>query len=171
METIYLAGQICEDKGSHVWREGATEILEAMGFGVINPAANHFNRELMGRTENNGEEFLRLAIEQSQGILIDKDHALVKKSDIVLVNLQTFPSFKPMVGTLFELAWCYDDKRPVIGITDDGPYSRHPFIQRTLSGKAASVLEACRLIERLYCVAVKDPDKRQVALWREGLHP
>ena len=46
-----------------------------------------------------------------------------------------------MVGTLFEMAWAWEQKKPIIVITKDKCFLDHPFISETASIIVSSVEE------------------------------
>ena len=142
---VYLAGNISSDPATYKWREEATVILEPK-FIILNPAANKFNRLLIKEHKADVEEFKKDAIKKSQGILIVKDYQLVAKSDIILVNQQIITPDKPMIGTLFELAWAWQLKIPVIAIAADNWYCNHPFPRATFAARAETLKDACDLI-------------------------
>jgi nucleoside 2-deoxyribosyltransferase len=96
------------------------------------------------------EEFKKDAIKKSQGILIVKDYQLVVRADIILVNLQIITADKPMIGTMFELAWAWQLKKPVIAIVADNWYSKHPFPFSTFSARVETLDEACDIIKYFF---------------------
>jgi hypothetical protein len=59
--------------------------------------------------------------------IIHGDYMSVQKSDIVIANMNTFDGSRPMTGTLWELAWTWQMKKPFVLITDDANYIHHPF--------------------------------------------
>jgi hypothetical protein len=77
--------------------------------------------------------------------IMHRDYQSVKKADLLIANLDTFGSTRPLTGSMFELAWAYDAHKPVIVITQDLNYINHPFIKETASIIVPTVDE---LIER-----------------------
>jgi len=62
--------------------------------------------------------------------IIDSDLLSVKHADIIVANLDTFGSDRPMVGTHWELAWAYLLQKPFILIVPkdkEETYKKHPF--------------------------------------------
>lgn len=58
------------------------------------------------------------------------DKMSVKKADIIIANMNTFGSDRPMIGTHHELCWALEDDKPVILICDEKDldlYKSHPF--------------------------------------------
>jgi nucleoside 2-deoxyribosyltransferase len=148
-KSIYLAGNISSDIETYKWREKATQLLEAQ-YTILNPAANKFNKMLIKQHKTDLEEFKKDAIKKSQGILIVKDYQLVVRADIILVNLQIITPDKPMIGTMFELAWAWQLKKPVIAIVDEGWYSKHPFPFATFSARVETLEGACDIIKYFF---------------------
>ena len=79
--------------------------------------------------------------------LVYRDYQSVKNSDLIIANLDTFGQERPLTGTIYELAWAWNFKIPVIVITENHRYIKHPFIQDTASMIVSSVEE---LIEKKY---------------------
>lgn len=148
---IYLAGNISADPTTYKWRDKATELLEP-DYTVLNPAANKFNRDMLKlhKKDADQDKFVEDAVTRSQGILIIKDYQLVSSSDIILVNLQIVTPDKPPLGTIFELAWAWQLKKPVIAIIGDNLYSKHPFPKHVFSATVDSVEDACEIIRYLF---------------------
>ncbi len=146
---IYLAGNISSDPATYKWREKATELLES-NYTILNPAANKFNRAILKESKGDVKAFVKKAIEQSQDILISKDHQLVESADIILVNLTLITPDKPLIGTLFELAWAWFIKKPVVAIVNTNIYCTHPFPKATFSATVESLEEACELIKYFF---------------------
>lgn len=145
---IYLAGNISSDPATYQWRTLATELLQD-NFAILNPAANSFNQALLRKCPD-PEKFKKIAVQQSQGILLIKDHMLVGESNIILVNMSIITPEKPLIGTLFELAWAWDYRIPVVAIVADNWWCKHPFTAGTFSATANTVHDACDLIKYFF---------------------
>ena len=65
----------------------------------------------------------------------------------MVVNLDTFGEIRPLTGTIYELAWAWEQHKPVIIITTERNYKEHPFIKDTASVIVSSLEE---LIEKRY---------------------
>lgn len=148
---IYLAGNISADPATYKWRDEATKLLEK-DYTILNPAANKFNKEMLKahRKEGDQEKFVEDAVNRSQHVLIVKDYQLIASADIILVNVQIVTPEKPPLGTVFELAWAWQLKKPVIAIVGDNLYSKHPFPAAVFSATAETVSEACGLIQYFF---------------------
>lgn len=113
-----------------------------------------YNGPELGSLDNLG---LKSSI-PAQAIIMG-DYMSVKKADLVIANLDTFGSQRPLTGTLFELGWCWTMQKPfiiiapdkVMGHTDEGEpftfydvYSTHPF-----TGQAGFVVKSVQeLLDR-----------------------
>ena len=142
---IYLAGNISSNPETYAWRDVAVKRLQNH-YILLNPAANGFNRKLINEAKGKPEEFLVKAITRSKGILISKDFQLVDASDIILVNLAIVNPDKPMIGTMFEMAWAWYLHKPIIAIISDNIYCKHPFPGCAISATTQTIDEACDLI-------------------------
>jgi len=149
MKKIYLAGNISANLDTYKWRDLATELLKDR-YIIINPAANPFNKDLLKKYDDDPEKFKKMAVKKSQGILISKDYQLVMESDIILVNMAIITPEKPLIGTLFELAWSWEHNKPVIAVVGDNWWCKHPFPVDSFSAVADSVEEACDLIKYFF---------------------
>lgn len=147
---IYLAGTINSNPKTYEWREEAKEAL-GRHYKILDPTNNRFNKKAIKEHKGDPKEFTQHCIDDSQGILIVKDFNLVKQSDILLVNLNYVIAEKPSIGTMFELAWAWLLKIPVIAIAGDDLYSKHPFVAGgAVSAWAKDLEEACKIIEDFF---------------------
>jgi nucleoside 2-deoxyribosyltransferase len=149
MKKIYLAGNISNNPETYEWRKKVAEVLGAK-YVISNPAANKFNRKLLRETKMDVEQFKDEAIKRSQGILIAKDFSLVKDADLIIANMKILTPEKPLIGTLFELAWCWEFHKPVIAIVGDNWFCRHPFTVKTFSATCDTVEEACDIVTEFF---------------------
>jgi len=60
-----------------------------------------------------------------------RDYYNVKNADLIIVNLDTFGGNRPLIGSIYELAWAWETHKPVIAIGKNNLYIDHPFIQET----------------------------------------
>jgi hypothetical protein len=72
----------------------------------------------------------------------------VLEADIVLVNLNTFGCPRPLIGTIFELAWVWHLRKRCIAICDPNNYlmHEHPFLKETIGHYFETLEAACRFI-------------------------
>jgi nucleoside 2-deoxyribosyltransferase len=73
--------------------------------------------------------------------ILDKDYNAVKKCDLLVVNMDTFGIKRAPVGTIIETAFAYEFRKPIIMITDEDVYLRHPFVSNMVSWYFKSVDE------------------------------
>lgn len=142
-KTVYLAGLISTDyPDSLLWRIEVAPILEAHEFDVLSPMR--------------GKE--RLALESMDGGLTDpnltsrdiilRDYHDVVESDVILMHLESFGSPRPLLGTICELAWAWEMKKPIIAIVDPDNklMLNHPFVKEAVSHYFHSTEDAIEFI-------------------------
>lgn len=115
-ETIYLAGQIStKNLETYKWRERfIEEFKERENVDIINPCKNEFNQEI-AKNQTPREEYL---YQENIQLVVPKDRRAVIRSSIVVINLIPYEVEKMYLGSLFELAWTYEDmSKTVIGIS------------------------------------------------------
>jgi nucleoside 2-deoxyribosyltransferase len=87
------------------------------------------------------------------GVLKRKDRQQVRISSLVVVNLAIHDPNRPIVGTIYELAWADELRLPVIAIIDEqnhNLYATHPFIVDSISQQAKSIQDAIDIIENFF---------------------
>jgi len=60
--------------------------------------------------------------------IVHRDYMCVEKADIIVANMDTFGSTRPLTGTICELAWAWQMRKPIILISTDKNYVCHPFM-------------------------------------------
>jgi hypothetical protein len=60
--------------------------------------------------------------------IVQRDYQSVIRADILIANLDNFGENRQLLGSWFEIAWAFENKIPIIIITDNKLYSLHPFI-------------------------------------------
>ncbi len=73
--------------------------------------------------------------------IIHRDYRSVTSSDLIIVNMDTFGESRPLTGTICELAWAWDKHIPIIMITTEDIYIKHPFLACFASVIVSSVDE------------------------------
>lgn len=161
-ERIYLIGQISVDKEiTYRWRREVRDffyehsIKEAEAtFEMIDPCDNEFNKSVKNF---NGSDPQRIRIYKTKGIglIVPKDHSYVLRSTGCIANMNVYDPDKPMIGTLFELAWYYQNpEKCVIGVFDGDPtndvYCNHPFVKETVDIWCESHMEAAQILRDYY---------------------
>jgi nucleoside 2-deoxyribosyltransferase len=79
--------------------------------------------------------------------LVDRDLKCVQEADLIIANLDTFGETRPLIGTIYELAWAWSMEKPVIVISKEDNYKYHSFIVDTASIIVPTVEE---MLEKKY---------------------
>jgi nucleoside 2-deoxyribosyltransferase len=139
---VYLAGTInLADAYFQRWRLEATETLLRHSITPLSPLAQKetaiFSKD-GGVTSNipSPDIFMR-------------DYKMVQSSNLILANLKIVgdsgkPIEKPLIGTYFEMAWAWHDKKPIIAVVEPDNYlfNNHPFLAATITHKFPTLEEA-----------------------------
>lgn len=157
-DKVYLIGQISvNDPETYDWRQRVRHyFMDDRQFEFIDPCNNEFNKSVQNEY-GDGSDPERLKTYRTSGIrlLVPKDKMYVMKSTIAIANLNHYDKEKPMVGTMFELAWYHDNNhKAVIGIFNGDPstdkYCNHPFVQSSINAWVQDEIEACKLMEKYF---------------------
>ncbi len=148
---IYLAGYIGADPASFEWRNEAEIIMRHDNVELVNPAKNKLDEALLSKYKGNEKALYAqyTKSDSSAAIFVPKSYWEVKKSDIIIANFDITDKDRPMVGTLFEVAWALEDMKPVISICkspDTNVYAKHPFIKRGTTVFVDNIEQACGLV-------------------------
>lgn len=156
-ETIYLIGQISTDEEeTYLWRQEVKKYFKNNNgnFEIIDPCANEWNRT---NTNFNGDDIYRLKLynQVGSGLIVPKDHNYVLRSTGCIANMNHYDLNKPFIGTLFELAWYYQNpEKCVVGVFYGNPkediYCNHPFIRETVDVWCKDHIEASMLLLDFY---------------------
>ena len=161
-ERIYLIGQISPDKAiTYQWRLDVRMFFaqdgEKSNFEIIDPCDNEWNKNCTNFNGEKGEDPQRLKIYKSMGtgLIVPKDHSYVLRSTGCIANMIQYDPLKPTVGTLFELAWYYQNpEKCVIGVFDgdwqNDVYCNHPFVRETVDVWCKTPIEAAQLLRDYY---------------------
>jgi nucleoside 2-deoxyribosyltransferase len=136
---VYLAGLISTDyPESLIWRVEVTPMLEAHEFDVLSPMRGKEN--LVLQSPDGGITDPNLT---SKDIIL-RDYHDVVSSDIILMHLENFGSPRPLLGTICELAWAWEMKKPIVAIahSDNKLMRSHPFVKEAVSHYCSTVSEA-----------------------------
>jgi len=153
-EIVYLVGQISiKAKETYEWRERFIVYLTEKGYVpnkliIINPCAAEWNQTILD-ADYKTEPYLMRGAE----LLPTKDYNFVKKSSILVCNLNQYDLEKPLLGSFFEMAWGWEWKKTIIGIhngeTND-ILKKHPFIDQAVNVWVKNELQSARLVERFF---------------------
>ena len=142
LPTVYLAGLISTTAPySLSWRQEAEASLVDVAT-VLSPVrgkGNLFTESTDGGVTSN-------VLTSSDVIL--RDYQDIRKSDVILVHLELFGSDRPMMGTLFELAWAWEHRTPVVAIASptNTLMRTHPFIVQAVSHYCADLDSALDIL-------------------------
>jgi nucleoside 2-deoxyribosyltransferase len=145
MKKIYLAGLISTDyPASLEWRDKITPYLEGAGFEVLSPMRGKKAFKLV----NGGLVDPNLSSKD----IITRDYHDVEGSDVILMHLDGFGSPRPLLGTICEMAWAWQLKKPVVAIAaEDNTLMRlHPFVKETVSHYFTTVEDAASFAANYY---------------------
>ena len=161
-ERIYLIGQISPDKEiTYQWRRDVRDFFntdnpENANFEMIDPCDNEWNKNVTN-FDGAKDDPQRLSVYKRMGVglIVPKDHSYVLRSTGCLCNMNQYDPLKPTIGTLFELAWYYQNpEKCVIGIFDGDPsndvYCNHPFVKETVDVWCKHHIEAAQLLKDYY---------------------
>jgi len=154
---IYLCGQVSiKAPESYSWRNRFTNYMTEKGYipnkiEVIDPCSNPWNQDILEK-EYKTEPYLQ----KGTGILPFKDRNYVKISTICICNLNLYDIHKPLIGTLFEIAFASEDNSKTIfgihnGETND-IYRKHPFIRGAIRDDLwfRDEIQIAKIIERFF---------------------
>jgi len=83
-------------------------------------------------------------------LILSKDREMVKQSNVIVANLNHYLPEKIILGTIYELAWAYDDpSKTVIVIADPelaGAPALHPFVRGTAHYIVPDVYKAAEMV-------------------------
>lgn len=153
MKTVYLAGLIStEHPESLAWRDVARRKLwdyaGDLGKDVVVLSPLRGKADLEGATSDGGITHPATTAKD----VMYRDRADILRADIILVNLNDWGSERPMVGTMFELAWAWDHKKPVVAVVDDNNYlmKSHPFVVEAVTHYFEDLDSACKFVARYF---------------------
>jgi hypothetical protein len=164
-ERIYLVGQISMiNESTYLWRRDIREFFQSdeqmiNNFDIIDPCLNEWitksNEEL--NKNKSEDDFKRDKIYKIEGmnLIVPKDYNYVLRSSGCIVNLNHYDTFKPVVGSLFELAWYYERQEKFVVGVFDGDWTNdvlcnHPFVRATIDTWCYNHMEAAELIKNYY---------------------
>lgn len=157
-DKIYLIGQISVNyTETYNWRHKVKErFMNDRQFYFIDPCNNEFNKSVQ-EEYSDGSDPDRTKVYTTEGInlLVPKDKMYVMKSTGAIANMNHYDKEKPMVGTMFELAWYHDNNhKAVIGVFDGDPtkdvYCNHPFVKSVINCWVRTEEDACNILEKYF---------------------
>lgn len=143
MTKIYLAGLISTDKPASLeWRELIKAVKDKWEF--LDPMRGKQN--LVKTSKDGGITDPALTSKD----IIYRDYADIRSADVFLVCLDDFGSNRPLVGTLFELAWAWEHKIPVVAFGATPLMENHPFVKEAVCHYCKTLAEATDILGRHY---------------------
>lgn len=132
---VYLAGAIANQRYHEAvdWRDEARVFFDAVGVTPLSPMRAKRKLDRPGPISNDfrtysGSEYGPFYT--SRGIMT-RDHNDVKRSDVLLVNLEGLA--KPSLGTIMELGWAYTYQKPVVCCLEpDNIHLTHPMVAEAI---------------------------------------
>ena len=167
-EVIYLIGQISTEKEiTYHWRQEVRAFFNSAinevgssisnNFEIIDPCDNEWNKSVANFNREKEADPQRLKVYKSKGIglIVPKDYSYVLRSTGCIANMNQYDPLKPTIGTLFELAWYYQNpEKCVIGVFDGDPtndvYCNHPFVKETVDIWCRDHIEAATVLKEYY---------------------
>jgi nucleoside 2-deoxyribosyltransferase len=128
-----------------VWREKIRAALEPLGIDCFSPL-----RGLEGllRNETTIKESYQESTMGTDSAITDQDLFDILKCDVLLINL--LGTSRVSIGTVFEAAWAYLLKKPVILVIErSANIHEHPMMRRSATYRTDSLDEAIFLAKRL----------------------
>jgi nucleoside 2-deoxyribosyltransferase len=152
---IYLSGSISSNIETFNWRTEFEQEIDKrkLDIVVINPCRSKFDQTMFKKMKAGQINFNEEHKKIPAGVLKRKDRQQVRISSLIVVNLAVHDPNRPMVGTIYELAWADELRLPVIAIIGEQQndiYANHPFILDSVSQTAKSVQEAINIIEDFF---------------------
>lgn len=161
-EVIYLIGQISPDKEiTYEWRQEVRRFFDPTlninkNFEIIDPCDNEWNKSITNFDGiNNDPQRMEVYRKMGSGLIVPKDHSYVLNSTGCIANMNQYDPLKPTIGTLFELAWYYQNPQKfVVGVFDGDPkndvHCNHPFVRETVDVWCEGHIQAASLIRDYY---------------------
>jgi nucleoside 2-deoxyribosyltransferase len=146
MNKIYLAGPISGLQYNEAvsWRDKITEILKDTGNKIccLSPmrTKGKLNDRCVGRIQQSYEDFG--CMYSDRGIM-SRDFHDCTTSDLVIFNLLDAKTIS--IGTIMELAWCYQSKIPSVVIMLPERFVNihdHPMVREAINFRVNSIEEA-----------------------------
>lgn len=152
MFTVYLAGLIStEHPKSLEWRTSrAIKVWAAVNsVRLLDPLRG---KGVLGEVTTDGGITCSVA---TSADIMRRDFRDVVSCDVLLVNLNTWGSTRPMIGTPMELGWAWEHHKPVVAVAPPKDYlwRNHPMVSQAVSHYMDTVEDAISFIERYYLTA------------------
>ena len=61
--------------------------------------------------------------------IVHRDYSSVMQADLIVANMDMFGENRVPIGTISELAWAWDHRKPIILIANEKQFIEHPFLK------------------------------------------
>ncbi len=153
-ERVYLIGQIsAHEQETYDWRKRIKEeFKDEKEFEFIDPCLTEYGVEVLKTKEQNRNDVYK---PDDTILIVPKDKNNVIRSTIAVANMNHYDKSKPIIGTLFELAWYHDyNYKAVIGIYDgdikEDIHCNHPFVRSVINCWAKDVDGASAILRKYF---------------------
>jgi nucleoside 2-deoxyribosyltransferase len=149
MIKVYLAGPISglSYDDSEDWRINAKSMLKEFGIDGYSPLRRKDflkSREVLGASDVIEGSYDVHPLSTARGIFT-RDRNDVKTSDAILINF--LGADRVSIGTVMEAAFAFDDRIPVIAISEpDNIHWKHPFIQEAIGYRVDTLEEGIDVV-------------------------
>lgn len=79
--------------------------------------------------------------------IVSRDRYDVITSDVLLVNL--LGAKEKSIGTMFEMAWAYEKRIPIVCIIEENNIHDHPFVRESIDYRVDNLNDAVEMIHRI----------------------
>ena len=144
-KSVYLAGPISRMSYDECteWREYAKKALEDVGIVAKSP--------MRAKTHLSGQDDLTAMIEDhsfyNNNTIVSFDFFDVQNSDVILAYFKGAQVVS--IGSLFEIAWCYPNRKPVVYVPDEKGLHIHPFVLAACPFIVEDLDTAIEVVKRL----------------------
>lgn len=116
---VYLAGSITglDFKGCTDWRQYAIAELAQVGITGVSPMRCKEYLDGLGPLSGHGREYAKLGLMSGPKAILARDFFDCTRADVLLVNL--LGAKQVSIGTMFELAWAFQKRTPVVLIMEE----------------------------------------------------
>jgi nucleoside 2-deoxyribosyltransferase len=146
---VYLAGPItgCSYDGATDWRaEAASQFSD-----WIKPISPLRNKQYLKGSESIAADYPNYALSTAKAIS-SRDRNDVWRSDLILVNF--LGAIKVSIGTVIEIAWATEFKKPIVLVMEDDNVHNHPMLVEGCGFRVKTIQEGVQIAERILSVGV-----------------
>ena len=149
---VYLAGNIAGETYGQAteWRDYAKVRLHAMGIAGLSPMRSTPNR---WGTKRLTADCTGGKTEPDDKALKAKCHWDAERCDAILACFDG--TRRISIGTVLEVAWGDESRKPVIGVLPDGDAHDHPLLRQSLTHRVYDLETAFEIIGAMFCDDVR----------------